>query len=189
MYASGRSSIVQSTSLSRKGLRVRVPSFAQLYFKSLSFMEKLRIVHANNPGDLMSAHRVRTLVFQQEQGIAQEADFDGLDTDPNTLNFVAYLNDLNPVGTARVRLLDKRTVAKIERVAVLASVRGKRVGFQIMEAIEEYLAVQRVPYAFLDSQASAKPFYEKLGYRQGGDSVDEVGIPHVKMVKQIDPQG
>lgn len=151
-------------------------------------METLRIVHANNPGDLRSAHRVRTLVFQQEQGIPQEADFDGLDTDPNTLNFVAYLNDINPVGTARVRLLEERTLAKIERVAVLATVRGKRVGAQLMEAIEEYLAAQRVPSAFLDSQESAKSFYEKLGYTQEGEPFDEVGIPHVKMVKQIDFQ-
>ena len=152
-------------------------------------METLRIVHANNPGDLKAAHRVRTLVFQQEQGIPQEADFDGLDTDPNTLNFVAYLNDLNPVGTARVRLLAERTQAKIERVAVLADVRGKRVGAQLMEAIEEYLAAQHVPTAFLDSQESAKSFYEKLGYSQEGEPFDEVGIPHVKMAKRILPQG
>ena len=149
-------------------------------------MESLRIVKADKPHHIRNAHKIRTMVFQMEQNIPESLDFDELDDRPDTYHFVAYdRHDHHdyPIGTARVRFLDERAKAKIERVAVLATERGNHVGAHIMERIEAFLKEHKIPEVFLDAQESAWRFYEKLGYIADGEIFEEVGMPHKMMVK------
>ena len=141
----------------------------------------LEIRMAISPKEIDDAKSVRILVFQNEQGIPGTADFDGEDT--NAIHFVTY--DGNPIGAARVRFPKTKKRAKIERVAVLAEYRGKGIGKKIMQSIDVYLAKIGTQYAYLDSQEQAKGFYEDLGYVQEGELFEEVGIPHVVMVKSL----
>jgi len=145
-------------------------------------MEQLRILTASRSREIEDSKSVRTTVFQQEQGISRELDFD---SDESAVHFVAYLGT-NPIGAARFRYLDlaKRTV-KIERVAVLKEHRDKKVGKNIMNWIEGELRARQVEKATLHSQETAKGFYEKLGYEQEGEAFEEAGIPHVNMVKPL----
>lgn len=136
------------------------------------------LVHHRFPGcELEPAHAVRAAVFQAEQGIPAADDFDSLDSVAH--QFVAFDKGTS-VGTARYRVLDSG-IAKVERVAVLASHRGKKVGRTIMHAIECTAWQQSIPGLTLDAQLSAADFYERQGYQQVGDVFEEVGIPHVKM--------
>ena len=76
---------------------------------------------------------IRTEVFQIEQKVAEELEFDGLDE--RAIHLLAYLEN-KPVGTARIRKIDNET-AKIERLSVLPKVRNKGIGKQLMvKAIE-----------------------------------------------------
>jgi predicted GNAT family N-acyltransferase len=144
-------------------------------------MNNCKIIVVNTPEELADAHAVRTQVFQQEQGIPAEDDFDG--RDHTAINVVIY--DAEPIGTARVRFPDSQKIAKVERVAILKEYRGKNIGRKIMEFIDAHLSSLNIDSVYLDSQESAKGFYEKLGYLQEGEVFDEVGIPHVKMVKRL----
>ncbi len=63
---------------------------------------------------------IRRRVFVEEQGVSPANEFD--DTDREALHFLAWLDDA-AVGTAR--LYGEGGVARIGRVAVLASVRGR----------------------------------------------------------------
>jgi predicted GNAT family N-acyltransferase len=123
---------------------------------------------------------IRREVFQREQGVSEELEFDGLDDSAEHL--LAY-RDGNPVGTARIRRLNDKIV-KIERLAVLSSVRGLGIGWQLME---EAIAVAR-GYAdaeeiVINAQEYVTRLYEKLGFEVVGDRFEEAGIPHVKMKK------
>jgi predicted GNAT family N-acyltransferase len=120
---------------------------------------------------------IRQVVFQVEQGVDSTIDFDGLDAE--AVHILAYWQDL-PIGTARIRFLSKN-VAKIERVSVLSSFRGKRIGKQIMENAIAFLSTKKISVIKINAQTQAKLFYEKLGFRQQGEEFEEAGIAHVEM--------
>ena len=134
------------------------------------------------PASITDAQAVRQKVFQEEQGIAKDIDFDG--QDESAIHVVIY-DTRNPVGTGRIRYLDDNQTAKIERVAVLSELRGLGIGRLIMRHIDSHLATTGASKAVLDAQLHAKGFYESLGYKQEGEIFEEVGIPHVKMVKNF----
>lgn len=128
-----------------------------------------------------AALTIRWEVFQKEQGIAESVDFDG--EDENAIHFIAYNEDDDPVGTARVRFFDQGKTAKIERLAVLKEYRGSGAGATIMNAIDEYLEDRKVTKAYMNAQTSVAAFHKKFGFEPEGAEFMEAGIPHVKMVK------
>lgn len=92
-------------------------------------MTNLRIKLITSLEEFKEAYAIRRSVFQGEQGVDPELDFDGLDEKAEQI--IAYLEE-QAVGTARIRYLDDKT-AKIERLAVLPLARGQGIGQQIME--------------------------------------------------------
>ncbi len=125
---------------------------------------------------------VRAAVFQIEQGVAAELDFDG--QDDRAQHLVAYL-DQQPIGTARIRFLTNQ-LAKIERVAVLAAYRGQGIGQKMMLAIMDYLDQQNVAESKIHAQRYVISFYSRLGFKSQGDEFYEAGIPHIEM-RRIHP--
>jgi predicted GNAT family N-acyltransferase len=146
-------------------------------------MNDLIIKIVESEKELRDAMEVRKKVFQEEQGIKQEDDFDGEDN--KTDHTIAYLENI-PIATARIKYLnEEKTIAKIQRVAVLKEKRRLGLGLKVMEHIHNYLDEKGVKESKLESQEHAKGFYEKLGYEQKGEAFEEVGIPHVKMEKKF----
>ncbi|MGH2412154.1 MAG: GNAT family N-acetyltransferase [Microcystaceae cyanobacterium] len=145
-------------------------------------MNHLQIKRTTYRDELVSIQTIRRLVFQEEQGVTATLEFDGQDETADHL-----LSDLNgqPVGTARIRKLDRQT-AKIERLAVLPTARGKGIGKKLMGAALDAIAQDKqVEKVVINAQEYVTGLYEKLGFQQIGDRFDEAGIPHVKMVKRL----
>ncbi len=126
---------------------------------------------------------VRRQVFQMEQKIATEIDYD--DLDDSAIHIIARNEETQePIGTARARIIAEG-LAKIERVATLSASRGSGAGTKVMEGLHTYLAERGITKTTLDAQTSAKDFYLRLGYEQVGDVFEEAGIDHVVMTKNI----
>ncbi len=123
---------------------------------------------------------IRTQVFQKEQKVSPELEFDGLDAD--AIQFLAYLNG-KAVATARIREIDADTV-KIERLAVLPEYRKQGIGKQLMESA---LSVSRLDKSqvIVHAQEYIASLYQQLGFEVVGERFNEAGIAHVKMVKQL----
>ncbi|MBE9045241.1 GNAT family N-acetyltransferase [Pleurocapsales cyanobacterium LEGE 10410] len=130
---------------------------------------------------LAAIKQIRTKVFQEEQGVSAELEFDGLDDDATHL--LAYLNN-QPVGTARIREIDADTV-KIERLAVLPTARKQGVGKRLMERALAIVAQSNKTTIIVHAQEYIARLYQQLGFRQVGARFDEAGIAHVKMIKQL----
>ncbi|ELS03742.1 putative acyltransferase [Xenococcus sp. PCC 7305] len=130
---------------------------------------------------LVPIKAIRTTVFQKEQGIAAELEFDGLDS--IAIHLLAYI-DANPVGTARMRDIGKQTL-KLERLAVLPEARRKGIGKQLTQKALDFAQENNYQAVSLNSQLYVKNLYEKLGFQSVGDIFDEAGIPHIKMIKQL----
>jgi len=133
----------------------------------------LRLVIGEWPALGADASRVRTAVFVQEQGIAQEFEWD--DWDARSLHCVAYL-DGEPIGTGRL-LPD----AHVGRMAVLAAHRGGGVGARVLNALIDKARALGHARVELSAQRQVVGFYERHGFVARGEPYDEVGIPHQRM--------
>lgn len=121
-------------------------------------------------------NHIRSRVFQQEQNVPEELEFDGYDSDAQHL--LAYLDGI-PVGTTRIRFLDAQT-AKIERLAVLPEARGRGIATLLMQkALSLCKSQQQV---IVNAQIYIQHLYEKLGFQVVGEPFNEAGIAHVKMI-------
>ena len=144
-------------------------------------MSNLIIKMALLPQQLPEIQAIRRSVFQVEQRVEPVLDFDGYDVISEQI--IAYLDD-QPVGTARVRYLDHKT-AKIERLAVLSTARGKGIGKKIMEKAIEVVAENNIQEVVIHAQEYIKGLHQQLGFEQEGERFEEAGIPHVKMRKKL----
>lgn len=124
---------------------------------------------------------IRQAVFQVEQQVSADLDFDGLDE--TSTHLVAYWNG-EPIGTARIRYLQPE-LAKIERVAVLSAYRGQGVGKALMQEAIAFLKSQNVPEVKLNAQIQAQRFYQSLGFEPQGDVFEDAGIPHIEMRQKL----
>jgi predicted GNAT family N-acyltransferase len=143
--------------------------------------DNLIVKVAESPEDFSAIRSLRTEVFQREQGIAPELDFDGEDEASDQI--LAYVDD-RPIGTARIRYLDERT-AKIERLAVLPVARGKGIGKLIMEKALEMAAEKQIQEAIVHAQEYIQGLHQQLGFEPEGARFEEAGISHVKMRKKL----
>ena len=143
-------------------------------------MGRVEIKSVSYAEELAAIQSIRRTVFQEEQGVAPQLEFDGLDE--TALHLLAYL-EAQPVGTARIRMTAQS--AKIERLAVLPAARGRGIGKQLMEKALEVLA-EECEEVLVHAQEYVKGLYHQLGFKQVGKQFEEAGIPHVKMVKTLD---
>lgn len=142
-------------------------------------MDSLKIETVKYQDCIVAINQIRTKVFQEEQGVSAELEFDGLD--PSATHFLAYING-QAVATARIRELDADTI-KIERLAVLPNYRKQGIGKQLMLSTLSAIAQQGKSLAVVHAQAYIAQLYEQLGFKIVGEQFYEAGIPHVKMIK------
>ena len=144
-------------------------------------MPQILIKTAALPNDFPKIQHIRHQVFQLEQGVASELEFDGRDN--AATHILAYL-DQEAVGTARIRYLDRQT-AKVERVAVLKEHRGQGLGNLIMAEVLAQLRAAQITEVRIHAQEAVRHFYLRLGFEPEGEVFEEAGILHVKMKKLL----
>jgi predicted GNAT family N-acyltransferase len=123
------------------------------------------------------AFAIRMRVFVREQRVPAAIELDR--DDDRAIHFLAT-SDGRAVGTARV--VSHHGSAKIGRMAVLKSYRGKGVGKKLLQravATAKQLGARTI---YLHAQVPVIEFYEKLRFRCVGPVFDEAGIPHRKMI-------
>ena len=125
--------------------------------------------------------QVRTLVFVVGQNVPAAREID--EDEDLSHYYIAMMGD-GAVGTVRWRR--DGDLAKIERLAVLDSVRGKGIGKKLMNYILEDIKKSGVEKIKLGSQDHAIPFYESLGFSVFGEGYMDGGtIPHHDMILKL----
>jgi predicted GNAT family N-acyltransferase len=138
---------------------------------------KVHVKRVFSRKQLDKAFSIRLRVFVREQGVPVEIEMDG--DDKRALHFLA-LKAGKTVGTARVVMHHKS--AKVGRMAVLKTYRGKGVGTKLLKraiATATRLGAQKI---YLHAQVNVIGFYEALAFRCVGPVFTEAGIPHRKMI-------
>ena len=140
----------------------------------------MKVTRATSDEERSDALSVRRTVFIDEQGVPEELELDGRDDE--SIQFAAYV-DGAAVGAARLR--EYEGAAKIERVAVLESHRGRGIGAELMEVVESTAREEGYDRAVLHAQVPVVAFYRKLGYEVTSEEFMDAGIPHHEMEKPL----
>ncbi|MFW2356246.1 YbgC/FadM family acyl-CoA thioesterase [Hydrogenophaga sp.] len=128
------------------------------------------------------AQRLRTTVFVDEQRIPKELEWDAADA--TAVHAVAYNRLGRPLATGRL-LAHEPGTSKIGRMAVERTMRGGRLGRDVLHALMDVSRARGDAEVVLNAQRSAEGFYARLGYTVLGEPFDEAGIPHVTMFMRL----
>ena len=128
-------------------------------------------------GVIADALAIRKEVFQEEQHVPDELEFDG--KDEYAMHIVVYDDADRPVATGR--MLAEPGQMLIGRIAVRRSERGKGYGdFTVRMMLDKAFACG-AEKVVVHAQAHAAGFYEKLGFHISGEEMMEAGIRHLPM--------
>jgi predicted GNAT family N-acyltransferase len=131
-----------------------------------------------NEEELQDANEIRRQVFVTEQGISEELVFEKAEGS-DEIN-IAVKNEETVIGTARV-VFPADDTAKIERMAVLKSFRGRGIGRGIISFLNEELKKRNITHIELHAQYQVIDFYKTCGFHESGLPFEEAGIRHIKM--------
>ena len=124
---------------------------------------------------------IRTAVFVEEQEFQEEFD----SVDHRAIHFVAY-EDGAPIATCRIFADAKDAETYIlGRFAVLLPCRGRGVGREMMQAVEQYAAKLGIARLRLHAQCRVEKFYQRLSFSTYGEIELEENCPHVWMEKKL----
>lgn len=127
-------------------------------------------------------YNLRDEVLRKPIGLSlKDEDLSG---DVRDVIFVAE-KDNKIIGCVMMHPADSVQMLKLRQMAVYDSWQGKGIGKLLVTKAEEYCRQHHVNRIVLHARVTAEPFYEKLGYIKTSGVFTEVGIPHVKMEKEI----
>lgn len=119
---------------------------------------------------------LRREVFVIEQRVPEELEHDA---DDMTATHIVGIMEGSVVAVARI--LFKPEHAKIGRVAITASHRGKGLGARLIAFAVQVAGENGQPRCYLESQSDKTGFYARLGFVAFGDQFMDAGIPHLGM--------
>ena len=137
----------------------------------------IRVKRILSDKELAKAFGIRMRVFVKEQGVPRDIELD--QDDHQAIHFLAFM-EAKAVGTARLVWHHGR--AKIGRMAVLKSYRGRGAGKKLLKRATATASRQGAKTIYLHAQVPVIGFYEAMGFRCAGPIFDEAGIPHQKMI-------
>lgn len=128
------------------------------------------------------AMKVRIEVFVEEQRIPLAMEQDP--ADEVSLHAVAYNRLGMPVATGRLLPAEEAT-GRIGRMAVKRVLREAGIGSKVLQALVAASAQRGDGAVALHAQRSAEGFYARSGFATQGDGFEEVGLPHIEMVRAV----
>lgn len=129
--------------------------------------------------DFSSCKKVRDAVFVNEQGISPREVYDALDFEAVHL---VYFDGNEPIAAGRI-VQPGDTVYKIGRLAVLKQYRKQGLGKRLVEDMINYAEGKGGEKIEVGAQLRAVGFYKKLGFEAIGEEYEEIGVPHIRMIK------
>ena len=122
------------------------------------------------------------MLFRSEQGIAANLMCD--DADAGAVHALAFNRFGVPLASGRL-LRAQAGVAKIGRMATLATVRGAGLGAAVLQALMQASRERGDRELLLHAQTSAVGFYQRAGFSADGAVFEEAGVMHQAMRRRL----
>lgn len=143
---------------------------------------EIKIRTAVTPEEIADAQRIRRRVFNDEQGIPPDLEFDALDESAS--HVLCYLGNML-VGTGRLVPLNANSAA-LSRIAILPEYRGHGYGSMIVMALEAAATQHGVRELTLQPHKHLESFYERLGFKRVPGTSSVAGHELITMRKPIE---
>ena len=143
--------------------------------------QKVNVTQAITKRDQSECFAIRTEVFVEEQGVPKEEEL--VREAQTTIHALARINSI-PVATGRLITIDNKN-AKIGSMSVKLEYRRIGVASLVLDFLEEKAREKGIQYITLEAQEYVKQFYSERGYCERGGVFLDVGIPHIKMSKEL----
>lgn len=140
--------------------------FREIIFNSAEYTESLKL---------------REAILRAPLGTKLSAD-DISDEDKQ--QHFGLFNQSGLVACVVITPLDDTSV-KLRQMTVSKDLRGLDIGKRLVQLTEDSLIKQGYKHIEMSARQTAAGFYKKLGYVKDGDEFLEMGIPHIKMRKNI----
>lgn len=147
-------------------------------------MDNFKICKAENGEMIDRCLKIRNAVFILERGVPGEIEVDEHDCIGESCDHFLILWQGSDAGTVRCLHQSGNTV-KIQRFCFLKEYRGRGLGKEVIEYIEDFYKKRNVTTIEMDAKYDVSGFYEKCGYRKVSDVFIEAGIEHIKMMKNL----
>ena len=108
---------------------------------------------------------------------------EGIDDEHGQLHF-GLLEENSLVACLAITPLSD-THVRLRQMAVKEDMQRSGLGSQLISAVEKHLEGIGLKKFELNARIEAIPFYTKLNYEKSGEEFNEVGIPHIKMIKTV----
>ncbi|GAN34353.1 MAG: GNAT family N-acetyltransferase [Candidatus Brocadia sp. AMX2] len=131
-----------------------------------------------NLDDLIKVFIVRGIVFIEEQGVSYKIERDEYDYSATHI-----LGEENGEPFAAGRIRTHGEYAKLERIAIRESYRGKNLGNKLTEFMISTAKERGFKKFKVHAQASLTDFYRKHGFEIISDIFKEAGIDHYVMIR------
>lgn len=131
-----------------------------------------------NPNEMIKVLAVRAIVFVEEQGVPYNIEHDAYDS---TATHILGEENGEPFGAGRIRIVGE--YAKLERIAIRKTYRGKGLGHKLTEFMITIAKERGFKKLKLHAQSYLVDFYKKHGFEIVGDMFKEAGIDHYLMIR------
>ena len=143
----------------------------------------LTLKPVTTPMDMMHVLRIREIVFVQEQNCPYDIEVVP-EEEKEAKHFLIYSKE-TPIGTIRYRQVGEREF-KLERFAVLKEYRHQGYGKEAFLFLVNKLEEDYNPCTiWFNAQYHLLEYYQKLGFKEEGETFYEANIKHIKMIKKI----
>jgi predicted GNAT family N-acyltransferase len=143
-------------------------------------MGELIILTAQWAEDSVGLSQLRNRVFVDEQKVPLSLEIDGLDAE---CQHVKALIDDVIIGTGR--LLPNGSIG---RMCVLGEYRNRGIGTMMLKNLVQQAVDNGYQKLSLNSQSDAIPFYQKFGFIIDSEEFIEAGIPHRRMILNLNSE-
>ncbi len=141
---------------------------------------RFRIIDTSHP-EYKEVLRLRNKLLRQPLGL-QLTEEDTIHDERETIIIATFNRKV--IGSVQLRPLERKTL-KLRQMLVDFPFQRQGIGRKLLAFAEQTAQGQGYTTIVLHARQYARPFYEKSGYRSISGTFNEVGIPHVKMIKKM----
>ena len=133
--------------------------------------------------DMMNVLDIRNKVFVIEQNCPYDVEVVH-EEEKEAKHFLIFYKE-EPIGTMRYRQVGEREF-KLERFAILEQYRGHGYGKEAFMYLVNKLEEDYNPCTiWFNAQYQLLDYYQKLGFKEEGETFYEANIKHIKMIKSL----
>ena len=146
-------------------------------------MTDFELVPVKDEETLATCLSIRRNVFIEEKKVPEEIEVDHDDVLGGDCDHFLMLSRGLPAGTFRCR--GKGNRVKIQRFCVLRQFRRAGIGGQALRSFDRIALEKGAKEIEVEAKYEVSRFYLSCGFEPVSEVFEEVGVPHVKMIKKL----